>query len=80
MEKLGSAVAIQFLMNIIPPIFAVPIGSRLIAETAAMYQIPEESGKAYRFLIIWCALVPILAATLLVPVRLRFSKRLWVKV
>ncbi|OSX59972.1 hypothetical protein POSPLADRAFT_1059268 [Postia placenta MAD-698-R-SB12] len=80
MEKLGSAVAIQFLMNVIPPIFAVPIGSRLIAETAAMYQIPEESGKAYRFLIIWCALVPILAATLLVLVRLRFSKRLWVKV
>jgi len=80
MEKLGSAVAIQFLANVIPPIFAVPIGSRIIADTAAKYGVSEESGKAYRFLIVWCALVPVFASLLLVPVRLQFSRKLWVKV
>lgn len=29
MERLGSAAAIQFLMNVIPPIFAAPIGARV---------------------------------------------------
>lgn len=80
MEKLGSAVAIQFLMNVIPPIFAVPVGSRIIADTASKYGIREDSGRAYRFLIIWCALVPVLASLLLVPIRLRFSRKLWDKV
>ncbi|PCH39754.1 MFS general substrate transporter [Wolfiporia cocos MD-104 SS10] len=80
MEKLGSAVAIQFLMNVIPPIFAVPIGSRIIADTAAMYGVSEQSQEAYRYLIVWCALVPIVASWLLVPVRLQFSKKLFVKV
>ncbi|KZT09318.1 MFS general substrate transporter [Laetiporus sulphureus 93-53] len=80
MQKLGSAVAIQFLMNVIPPIFAVPIGSRIIADTAAMYGIGVDTGRAYRYLIVWCALVPIVAAALLLPVRLMFSKKLFVKV
>ncbi|CCL98419.1 uncharacterized protein FIBRA_00416 [Fibroporia radiculosa] len=80
MEKLGSAVAIQFLTNVIPPIFAVPIGSRIISSTARMYGIGQETGEAYRFLIVYSAVIPVCAAMLLVPVRLRFSRRLWAKV
>lgn len=29
MERLGSAAAFQYLMNVIPPIFASPIGARV---------------------------------------------------
>ncbi|GBE89506.1 major facilitator superfamily domain-containing protein [Sparassis latifolia] len=80
MEKLGSAAAIQFLMNVIPPIFAVPIGSKIISDTAASMGVSADSGDAYRYLIVWCALMPIASALVLVPVRLVFSKRLLAKV
>ncbi|CCM05470.1 uncharacterized protein FIBRA_07691 [Fibroporia radiculosa] len=80
MEKLGSAVAIQFLMNVIPPIFAVPIGSRIIASTASSSRFAENPRAAYRYLIIWCFLASIVASILLIPVRMGFSKRILAKV
>ena len=39
MEKLGSAAAIQFLMNVIPPIFAAPIGAR-VSRIELRYKAP----------------------------------------
>ncbi|KAH9831426.1 major facilitator superfamily domain-containing protein [Rhodofomes roseus] len=78
MERLGSAVAIQYLMNVIPPIFASPIGARLIS--ALQSGVSEESREAYRYLIVFSALTSVVASLLLVPVRLRYSRQLIAKV
>ncbi|EPT01309.1 hypothetical protein FOMPIDRAFT_1120752 [Fomitopsis schrenkii] len=80
MERLGSAAAIQFLMNVIPPIFAAPIGARIIAGTANNTGVSQDSRDAYKYLIVFCALTPIVASLLLVPARLHFSKKLLAKV
>jgi hypothetical protein len=80
MEKLGSAVSIQFLMNVIPPIFAAPIGSQIIARTAADAGVSEVSREAYKYLIVFCALISFFSSLLLVPVRLTLSRRLIAKV
>jgi MFS family permease len=78
--KLGSAVSIGFLVNVLPPIFAAPIGSMIIARTASNDDISTNSPRSYLGLIIFCALTPIVASLFLVPVRLRFSKKLLAKV
>ncbi|KAH9924765.1 major facilitator superfamily domain-containing protein [Fomitopsis serialis] len=80
MERLGSAAAIQFLMNVIPPMFASPIGARIIAGTSSANGISQDSREAYKYLIVFCALAPMVASLLLVPVRLHFSKKLFAKV
>ncbi|OSX58815.1 hypothetical protein POSPLADRAFT_1035912 [Postia placenta MAD-698-R-SB12] len=80
LPRLGSAVALQFLMNVIPPVFAVPIGSRIINATAASHHVAEESRTAYKYLIVFTFLVPVIASFMLIPVRLGFSKKLMVKV
>ena len=83
MQKLGSAISIQFLVNVIPPIFAAPIGSKIISLTlsSATSSDPKAAGaEAYRGLIIFCALAPIVAGLFLVPVRVRFSTKVWAKV
>ncbi|KAH9839860.1 major facilitator superfamily domain-containing protein [Rhodofomes roseus] len=80
MERLGSAAAIQFLMNVIPPIFAAPIGARIISGTSSSAGVFQDSREAYKYVIVFCALTPIVASLLLVPVRLHFSKKLLAKV
>ncbi|KAI0714354.1 hypothetical protein C8Q72DRAFT_799139 [Fomitopsis betulina] len=37
MEKMGTAVALQFLAVVIPPVFTVPIGSRIIDDIVSLY-------------------------------------------
>jgi hypothetical protein len=90
MQKLGSAISIQFLVNVIPPIFAAPIGSKIISLTLTTTSLNSNSGpkaegpgvgaEAYMGLIIFCALAPIVAALFLVPVSARFSMMVWAKV
>jgi len=80
LQKLSAAVSIGFLVNVIPPIFAAPIGSMIIARTASNANISQNSPGAYGGLIVFCAITPIVAALFLVPVRLRFSRKLLAKV
>ncbi|KAF9071293.1 major facilitator superfamily domain-containing protein [Rhodocollybia butyracea] len=80
LEKLGSAVAIQFLTNVLPPIFAAPIGSQIIAATARSAGVTIDNVEAYKFLIVWAGLVPMVSSLILVPVRLGFSRKLFEKV
>ncbi|KZT63571.1 MFS general substrate transporter [Daedalea quercina L-15889] len=77
MEKLGTAVAVQFLAVAVPPIFTVPLGSRIIAAGAAHYGVSEESQEAYRFLVVWTFLIATVSSACLVPVRMRFSRE-WI--
>ncbi|KAF9071303.1 hypothetical protein BDP27DRAFT_1502831 [Rhodocollybia butyracea] len=79
-EKLGSAVAIQFLTNVLPAIFAGPIGSQIIAASAANAGISIDNVAAYRFLIVCAGLVSIVSSLILVQVRLGFSRKLLEKV
>jgi hypothetical protein len=67
-EKLGSAVAIQFLMNILPPTFAVPVGAKIIATRGSV-----EDSDAYRYVTVFCGIVAVAAALLLIPVRIRMN-------
>ncbi|KAH9934336.1 major facilitator superfamily domain-containing protein [Fomitopsis serialis] len=80
LEKLGTAVAVQFLAVVIPPIFTVPIGSRIIGATAAHLDVSQESREAYKYLIVYSFLISTVSSLFLLPVRLRFSKRLIAKV
>ncbi|KAF9071305.1 major facilitator superfamily domain-containing protein [Rhodocollybia butyracea] len=76
LEKLGSAVALQFLTNVLPAIFAAPIGSQIIAATAANAGISIDDVEAYKFLIVWAGLASVVSSLILVPVRLGFSTKL----
>lgn len=82
MEKFGSAVALQFLMNVIPPIFSAPIGSQIISRTisASGGKISLDSAEAYKYLIVFCALASMISSLFLVPVRLGFSRKVFAKV
>ncbi|KAF9061494.1 major facilitator superfamily domain-containing protein [Rhodocollybia butyracea] len=79
-EKLGSAVAIQFLTNVLPAIFAGPIGSQIIVASAANAGISIDNVAAYRFLTVCAGLVSIVSSLILVQVRLGFSRKLLEKV
>jgi hypothetical protein len=80
MEKLGSALAIQFLTNVLPPIFSAPIGSQIIARTAADAGISEVSQEAYRYLIVYCGLSTIFSSFLLLMARGKITWRVFHKV
>jgi hypothetical protein len=75
MERLGSALAIQFLMNVLPPTFATPIGSKIIEAGGGL-----ADRAAFRWVIVWVGLMSIVAAACLIPVRLALTRRLLVKV
>lgn len=80
MERMGTAVALQFLAVVIPPVFTVPIGSRIVDDTVAHYGVSPNSREAYRYLIVYSTLISIVAAAMLLPVRARFSRKLLAKV
>ncbi|KZT00376.1 MFS general substrate transporter [Laetiporus sulphureus 93-53] len=79
-EKLGTAVSFQFLAVIIPSIFSVPLGSQIIMNTVRDGKMDLESRSAYRYLIVWSALVSVVASLVLLPVRFQFNRRLFEKV
>ena len=79
-ERLGTAVALQFLAVVVPPIFTVPIGSKIVTDTVMNDHVNPNSREAYRYLIVWSTLISIVAAAWLIPVRLNFSKKLMAKV
>jgi len=80
LPKLSGAVSIGFLVNVLPPIFAAPIGSMIISSTASNEHQSTNAPQAYVGLIIFCALTPIVAVMFLIPVRLQFSRKLMAKV
>lgn len=80
LPKLSAAVSIGFLVNVLPPIFAAPIGSMIISRTATNAHISTNAPGSYGGLIVFCAICPIVASMFLVPVRLRFSSAFWAKV
>ena len=53
---------------------------QIIAGTSRSMGVSQDSREAYKYLIVFCALTPIVASLLLVPVRLHFSKKLLAKV
>ena len=53
---------------------------QIIAGTSSSLGVSQDSREAYKYLIVFCALTPIVASLLLVPVRLHFSKKLLAKV
>lgn len=79
-ERLGTAVALQFLAVVVPPVFTVPIGSKIVTDTVMNSHVNPNSREAYRYLIVWSTLISIVAAAWLIPVRLNFSKKLMAKV
>jgi hypothetical protein len=76
MERLGSAVSLQFLASVVPPIISTPIGSAIIDATASGMHVKRESKEGYRYMVVFCLGVTVAAAVMLVPLRLQFSKRL----
>lgn len=78
-QRLGSALSFNFLMNVIPPIFASAIGSGLVQGTANMLGVEQTDPDAYRYLIVWCGLVYMVSALLLVGVRFMLGPKLFIK-
>lgn len=72
--------ALQFLAVVVPPIFTVPIGSKIVTDTVMNSHVNPNSREAYRYLIVWSTLISVVAAAWLIPVRLNFSRKLMAKV
>ncbi|PWN92069.1 MFS general substrate transporter [Acaromyces ingoldii] len=78
-QRLGSALSFNFLMNVIPPIFASAIGSGLVQGTANMLGVDQTTPDAYRYLIVWSGLVYMVSALILLAVRFMLGPKLFIK-
>ena len=76
LKRLGSAVSINFLAIVIPPIFATSIGSKMVDQTIRDGGADRGTPESYRFVIIWEALAFIFAGMLLFYVRWRVQSGL----
>lgn len=80
LPRLGSAVSINFLMNVIPPIFSSSIGTAFINHTSKMLNISPHDPVAFRYLIIWSGLAYMVPALMLLVVRFMMDPKLIKKV
>jgi MFS family permease len=80
MERLGSAVSINYLMNVIPPIFASSIGTAINDAHARKLGISAiNDASAFQYLIVWAGLSYMVPALLVVIVRLMLDRRVFVR-
>lgn len=64
-------------MNVVPPIFAAPIGAQLNDGTASLLGVDLNSAPAYRYLIVWSGLAYMVSGLLLVVVRFMLQPKPW---
>ncbi|PWN91053.1 MFS general substrate transporter [Acaromyces ingoldii] len=77
LHKLGSALAIQFLMAVLPPIFILPIADAIRTDTIRSLDLADgQNRRSWIYVIVFSGLCSMLASLLLVPVRLRIQRSL----
>jgi hypothetical protein len=74
-QKLGSAVALQFMLMIIPPTFSFAIDFRIVDANGGIVH-----KDAYQDLVIFCGIMGMAAALALIPVRIHLGRTLLARV
>lgn len=76
MPRLGSALAIQFIMAVLPPIFALPIADAIHTDTVHSLGLPDGNNlRSWRYVTVFSGVCSMVASVLLASVRFRLQSK-----